>query len=115
MEPTTTRRPRPLLVRLDLDGHEYLPLLQGPPASSGMRSGYVRLEPDASVGRHSTGRHEEVLVVLGGTGRMFLAGHEPLELVAPCVAYCPPDTEHDVSNTGSEALRYVYVAAPVAH
>jgi hypothetical protein len=25
--------------------------------------------------------------------------------------YCPPDTEHDVRNTGAGILRYVYVVA----
>jgi len=110
----TTMGPQPRLIALELNGCGYLPLLQGPPASSGMRSGYVSLEPNASVGRHSTGRHEEMLVVLGGAGRMFLSGHDPLDLRAPCAAYCPPDTEHDVVNNGSETLRYVYVVAPVA-
>lgn len=105
--------PQPRLVKLASDGRGYVPLLQGPPASAGMRSGYLSLPPGASVGRHTTGRHEEVLVVLAGSGRMFLAGHEPLALSAPCAAYCPPETEHDVTNTGHEMLRYVYVVAPV--
>ena len=109
-----TERPQPRRIKLDVNGRRHIALLTGPPASSGMRSGYVNLEANASVGRHSTGRHEEILVVLGGTGSMSLAGHEPLDLTAPCAAYCPPDTEHDVTNTGSEALRYVYIVAPVA-
>lgn len=114
MDTPTTECPRPRMIPFELDGCGYLPLLQGPPASSGMRSGYVSLAPSASVGRHSTGHHEELLVVLCGAGRMFLAGHDPLDLRAPCAAYCPPDTEHDVVNHGSETLRYVYVVAPVA-
>jgi len=114
MDTTTTECRQPRMIELELNGGGYLPLLQGPPASSGMRSGYVSLAPNASVGRHSTGRNEEMLIVLGGSGRMFLAGLDPLDLRAPCAAYCPPDTEHDVVNNGSETLRYVYVVAPVA-
>jgi len=103
----------PRVIELDAYGGGYVPLLQGPPTSAGMRSGHVTLEPNASVGRHSTGTHEELLVVLAGTGLMKCAGHAPMELKAPCAAYCPPATEHDIANNGREPLRYVYVVAPV--
>lgn len=111
---TVTKPATPKLVELARHTHGYLPLLDGPTTTAGMRSGYVNLEPGSSVGRHSTGRHEEVLVVLAGTGRMSFSGHPTLDMVAPCAAYCPPDTEHDVTNTGSAVLRYVYVVAPIA-
>jgi len=111
---TESRTTAPCTTRLDLDAGGYRPLLEGPPATAGMRSGFVTLAPGKSVGQHSTGRHEEVLVVLSGSGRMSFGGHPSADLVAPCAAYCPPDTEHDVTNTSSEPLRYVYVVAPVA-
>jgi mannose-6-phosphate isomerase-like protein (cupin superfamily) len=98
---------------LDASAESYLPVLKGPPETVTMRSGYVTLRPRESVGRHSTGANEELLVVLSGTGEMRFLAHESLNLVAPCAAYCPPHTEHDVTNTGIAPLRYVYVVARV--
>ena len=103
----------PRLVWLDASVESWLPVLKGPPETVTMRSGYVILRPCESVGRHSTGGNEELLVVLAGTGEMRFLAHESLNLVAPCAAYCPPHTEHDVTNTGIEPLRYVYVVAKV--
>jgi mannose-6-phosphate isomerase-like protein (cupin superfamily) len=109
----TTNNLLPRLVHLDANAEGYFPVLQGPPESLTMRSGYVTLPPKASVGKHSTGPNEELLVVLSGTGEMRFTTHGSLHLLAPCTAYCPPHTEHDVTNTGQEPLRYVYVVASV--
>ncbi len=87
------------------------PLLAGPPESVTMRSGLVSLAPGASVGKHSTGQHEELLVVLGGKGQMTFAGGATLPVQAGSALYCPPQTEHNVTNTGTGLLRYVYVVA----
>ncbi len=76
-----------------------------------MRSGLVVLEPSRSIGVHTTGDYEEVVVVLSGVGEMRLADETALGLAGGSIAYCPPATEHDVVNTGSEPLRYVYVVA----
>jgi len=76
-----------------------------------MRSGSIVLQPKESVGKHSTGANEEVLVVFAGQGEMRTADGTVLQLRPYAVSYCPPDTEHDVFNTGSEPLRYVYVVA----
>ena len=104
--------PRPLAIHLDPAATGYTPVLSGPPASVGLRSGYVVLAAGTSVGRHSTERYEEVIVVLGGAGELRLTGHPPLALREGTVAYSPPDTEHDVLNTGTVPLRYLYVVAP---
>jgi mannose-6-phosphate isomerase-like protein (cupin superfamily) len=104
----------PLLVPISLTATEYSPLLKGPPATVSMRSGSVVLKPGQSVGRHSTGRYEEALVVLAGTGDMRFGDGSALHLVGPCLAYCPPETEHDVTSTGDSDLRYVYVVALAA-
>jgi len=103
--------PAPRLVPLNLEGAGHQPLLRGRPETAGMRSGLVVLSPGASVGKHSTGAHEEQLVVLAGRGEFRCAGADPLAIRAESVVYCPPDREHDVVNTGSLPLRYVYVVA----
>ena len=80
----------PKLVPLDVQAEEFSPVLKGPPESITMRSGYVTLRPGESVGRHTTGVHEELLVVLAGTGEMHFPAHQSLQLISPCAAYCPP-------------------------
>ena len=92
----------------------YLQLLSGPPETVTMRSGRVILNPGKSVGKHSTGANEEILVILEGDGEMQIAGGTTLQLTKSVVAYCPPNTEHDVLNTGTGILRYVYIVARAA-
>lgn len=104
-------RPHPQLVKLDPQAKEYTRVLGGPPATVTMRSGYVVLAPGASVGKHGTGGYEEAVVVLEGEGRMVTTQGDTLSLTKWSVAYCPPQTEHDVTNTGSAPLRYVYLVA----
>jgi len=103
--------PRAKLVQVNSLATEGAPLLAGPPETFTMRSGSVVLLPSKSVGKHSTGDYEEVLVVFSGRGEMRMANGTILNLKPYALLYCPPDTEHDVVNTGSEPLRYVYVVA----
>ena len=103
--------PAPKVVQLDPAATEYVPVLSGPPETITMRSGSVVLLPSKDVGQHSTGNNEEALVVLAGSGEMRMASGVTLKLKPYVVAYCPPDTEHNVFNTGSEPLRYVYIVA----
>lgn len=104
-------KPKPKIVALDRAATQYLRVLGGPPESVTMRSGYVVLLPDTSVGRHSTESYEELVVVLDGEGEMLFGDGSVLQLGTFIVSYCPPDTEHDVRNTGSKPLRYIYVIA----
>ena len=90
----------------------YQPLLE-PPASHRLNAGFVTLAPGEAVGVHSTKHYEEMLVILSGSGEGRIAGHEPLPLTAPQIAYIPPHTEHNVVNTGTEVMRYVYVVTDV--
>ena len=102
---------KPRLKVVSLDSQSYKEILSGPPESVRMKSGYVVLNPNQSVGKHSTGHHEELLVVLEGHGQMVLAEGTKLEVKANSALYCPPETEHNIVNTGDSVLRYVYVVA----
>jgi mannose-6-phosphate isomerase-like protein (cupin superfamily) len=104
-------KPSPKVVKLDSGGKDYLQVLGGPPESVTMRSGLVVLAPNKSVGKHSTKQNEEVLVVLEGQGEMIFKDGSKLDVKANHALYCPPETEHDVRNTGNSILRYVYVVA----
>jgi len=101
----------PKLITLDQISPESARVLNGPPETVTMYSGYMVLAPSKSVGRHSTRDNEEAIVVLAGTGEMKIIGGTTLHLHPYCVAYCPPNTEHDVANTGTDTLRYVYIVA----
>ena len=104
-------QPEARVIKADTQGKDYVRLLGGPPETLTLRSGAVALQPGKSVGRHSTGTNEELIVVLEGEGALLLHEDQELLLKADTVAYCPPDTEHDVKNTGPSVLRYVYVVA----
>jgi len=104
-------KPRAKVVKLESAGKHDTLLLSGPPETVTMKSGLVILEPGQKVGKHSTGAHEEMLVILEGKGTMMLKDGAKLEVDADHILYCPPDTEHDMMNTGTGVLRYVYIVA----
>ena len=89
-------------------------LLAGKPGTFGMRSGKVYLAPGQSCGQHSTKDREELLVLLSGTGEVIIGENEKFPVGRGKVCYIPPQTPHDVKNTGDEPLIYVYCVAPVA-
>jgi mannose-6-phosphate isomerase-like protein (cupin superfamily) len=103
--------PRPKAITLNPDATEYVRLLGGPPETVTMHSGLVVLGEGESVGTHNTKNYEEVLVVLEGAGKMLITGGPELALQRNTLAYCPPRTEHNVTNIGKGPLRYVYIVA----
>lgn len=105
--------PQPLTFPLECAAGD-CPLLQRAPQTAGMRSGYVRLKGGESVGWHSTGQHEESLVILQGKGTAQIEGRPDLPLHAHMLAYIPPGTRHNVTNSNDEILEYVWVVAPAS-
>jgi quercetin dioxygenase-like cupin family protein len=109
-EPVNTN-PQPKSILLNLDSDLYQEIVGGPPTTVGMYSGLVSLLPGDTVGHHNTEDYEEILVILKGEGQMIFDNKESLALNYGIVAYCPPHTEHNVKNTGTLPLQYIYVAA----
>jgi mannose-6-phosphate isomerase-like protein (cupin superfamily) len=68
--------------------------------------------PGKSVGQHSTKGNEELLVFLSGSGVALIGQEVRLQVAAGKVAYIPPQTAHDILNTGTEPLLYVFCVAP---
>ena len=100
---------------IDLDEKpENQRLLAGEPQTYGMRSGRVYLEPGQACGLHSTKDREELLVFLSGQGELIIGQDNRFGVGKGKVSYIPPKTDHDVKNTGTEPLVYVYGVAPVA-
>lgn len=89
----------------------YSRILKGFPESVTMRSGMVKLRPNETVGIHSTGINEELLIILSGKGVFLITGREPVSVEEGQFFYCPPETEHNVKNTGNVSLHYVYVVS----
>ncbi len=96
------------------DKPEYQRLLEGVPQTRGMRAGRVFLGPGQACGQHSTKNHEELLVFLAGHGELDIEGQDPFAVGEGKVVYIPPETLHDVKNTGPEPLAYIYCVAPAA-
>jgi quercetin dioxygenase-like cupin family protein len=104
----------PSVAYLDLAATGSRDVLKGPPATAGMHSGYVVLAPGQSVGEHSTEAYEEAVVVFAGVGELRYGDQPPIALRAGAVAYNPPHSTHNVVNTGSGPLRYVYIVSPAS-
>lgn len=101
----------PKVIPLESSGRDISPVLTGPPESVKMKSGLVVLAPGKSVGKHSTQQNEELLVVFEGHGEMTFYDGSKLPVKANSAVYCPPETEHNVTNTGTGLLRYVHVVS----
>ena len=94
-------------------GDDYQLLLDGPPQTRGMRCGRVVLKPGETAGEHTTGQYEEVLVILEGQGELWFKDLPSLAAGKGYLLYVPPQAVHDVRNTGTGELRYLYIVAPV--
>ena len=102
---------QPKVIPLDPGDQSYFKLLGGPPETRSIKAGLVTLSPGKSIGLHSTKANEEVIVPLAGCGQLQLIDRDPIELSIGMIAYVPPQTEHDVINTGSIDLRYLFIVA----
>jgi mannose-6-phosphate isomerase-like protein (cupin superfamily) len=65
------------------------------------------------VGEHVTEGKEEVVIVLQGQGELHCNGSGVMKLSTGDVAYVPPETAHDIRNTGTGTLEYIFVVSPV--
>ena len=102
---------KPRRIKLALESNEYQRLLKRGVNAVSMHSGLVTLEPGKSIGKHSTENCEEIIIVLKGEGEMLLNNNEILRMGEGFILYCPPETEHNVKNTGRKSLKYIYVAS----
>lgn len=74
----------------------------------GMRSGFVVLLKNESVGQHNTGRKEEAIIILEGKARLYYR-KKSITVEENSFLYIPKNTVHDMKNIGSLPLKYVYV------
>ena len=79
----------------------------------GIKAGHIVLKPGGTIGEHSTDEKEEIIVVTKGKGEAIIGGESILDIDKNFVLYIPPDTYHDIKNTGSESLEYIFITSKV--
>ena len=94
-------------------GYQSLLKKDGQLLTFGMHSGRVWLEAGGECGVHNTEDKEELLGFLGGEGVAKIEGQDDMAVGGGEIAYIPPKTEHNIINTGDEALVYVFCVSPV--
>jgi mannose-6-phosphate isomerase-like protein (cupin superfamily) len=75
-----------------------------------LRSGFVVLKPKSSVGQHSTGKKEEILIMIKGSA-LISAGRQVKRVKQDHAVFIPKNTLHNVTNAGKASLRYAYITA----
>ena len=101
------------LINLNKKITRHLPILSGPPKNHCLQSGLVVLQPKKSCGKHSTENYEELLIVLEGKGKVEIKGQRSFSIRPNVAVYHPPHTKHNVINTGTEPLKYIYIVTKV--
>ncbi|OQX92817.1 MAG: hypothetical protein B6D58_00875 [candidate division Zixibacteria bacterium 4484_95] len=102
----------PLIVNLPDEYTEHFEILNKSQTAT-MRSGLVTLQPGQDVGSHNTENYEELIIVLEGNGELKTDSIGRRKISKQQVAFNPPHTQHNVYNTGSKPLRYIYIVAKV--
>jgi mannose-6-phosphate isomerase-like protein (cupin superfamily) len=92
---------------------KFLRLLGDSFKPKGLRSGYVVLKPQESIGEHNTGPSEEVIFVISGSGLVCYGKKGSLKVKKNAFIYIPPQMPHNVINTSKDLLKYIYTAARV--
>ncbi len=98
------------LVKLE-SNDRYQRLFSKESGTSGIKAGHVTLAPGEKVGEHTTGEREEVLVIINGRGEAVLGEKEKVTIEKNTSLYIPPETGHDIKNTGDEPLEYVFITS----
>ncbi len=103
---------KPKLIKLE-SAEKYQKLFDRDSGTSGMKSGHVILQSGENIGEHSTGEREEALVILKGKGEAVIGKGGIFDIEKDTVLYIPPQTGHDIKNTGLEILEYIFIVSNV--
>ncbi|MDD5560683.1 MAG: cupin domain-containing protein [Candidatus Omnitrophica bacterium] len=91
----------------------FLRLLGNKEKDNGLRAGLVTLKPKEFIGEHKTDRKEEAIIILKGSAVVYCGKNKKIRVSQNAFIYIPPETMHNVENTGSDILQYVYVTANI--
>ncbi|MBU3911668.1 MAG: cupin domain-containing protein [Candidatus Omnitrophica bacterium] len=90
---------------------KYQRLISKESGSHGLKMGHVVLKPGESVGSHTTAEREEAIVVLKGDGEAQVGNDSAVKIRKNSVLYIPPWTDHDIKNTGTDILEYIFITS----
>ena len=91
----------------------FLRLLGDSDKAKGLRSGLVTLKPQELIGKHKTENKEEALIILKGKATIYFGRNKKLNASRNSFVFIPPETLHNVKNSGRKILQYVYVTTQV--
>ncbi|MDD5128512.1 MAG: cupin domain-containing protein [Candidatus Omnitrophica bacterium] len=94
-------------------GQRFVRLLGDSTKLKGLCSGLVALQPGDSIGEHKTENKEEVLVIIKGNATVYYSKDKSIKAGPNTFIYIPPETVHNVKNSGSKILRYVYITSKI--
>ena len=107
--------PKIKVICMQLKGRQrFLRLLGDSSKAIGLRSGLVTLKPQELIGEHKTENKEEVIIILKGSATVYYGKGKKIRAPQNTFVYIPPETTHNVKNSGSKILQYVYVTTQVA-
>ncbi len=98
------------IVKL-VSGSKYQRLFSKDSGTCGIKAGHVILKKTEEIGEHSTNDMEEALVILKGKGQLIINKEDRLDFEKNTVLYVAPQTIHNVKNTGSETLEYIFITS----
>ena len=101
---------KPKLIKLE-STERYQRLLDKDSGSLGIKCGHVILKPGENVGEHTTAEREELVIVLKGGGEAVVDKEGILKIENNTLLYIPPETLHDIKNTGSNILEYIFITS----
>ena len=96
------------LIKLK-SSRRYQQLLSEDRGSFGVKSGHIVLKKGENIGEHTTDKQEEVIIILKGKGQAKIGNDRILNIGRGKVLYIPPYTFHDIINTGSGILEYIFI------
>jgi mannose-6-phosphate isomerase-like protein (cupin superfamily) len=107
-------KPTQKVLCIQLKGSQrFLRLLGDSSKIKGLRSGLVTLKPQELIGEHKTENKEEVIIVLRGSATIYFGRNKKLKAAQNTFVFIPPETLHNVKNSGNKNLQYVYVTTQV--
>jgi len=97
---------------MQLKGRQrFLRLFGDSSKAKGLRSGYVILRPKESVGLHNTGPCEEIIFIINGSGVINYGRKNSFKVKKNTFVYIPSQMPHNVTSSGKDLLKYIYIAA----
>jgi quercetin dioxygenase-like cupin family protein len=99
---------KPFIVNLNSGDSKKFPVLDSGNSYS-LHSGLVTLNKDENIGEHTTGSHEELIIVLEGEGEIEAEDAGRKKIIKGDAAYNPPETKHNVYNFNEHPLKYIYI------